>query len=267
LPAGITTQLSWHTNLRQAWDKLSAFRHHPLGEVKNIAANIHDQLKKKYKHSFSHEPEKSQEQYWQYSAENYSYFSPKESVGFKMTSTVKNTELKKYRQLLKRRPEKTGLPHFLMDQGLIKFRFLLDYGSFRDIQRHRNGVCRMPLLTTKRGFNDWYLEQLPDYLRKEAKKLIIVQKKAINALKVDEKIKQYYIAMGFNVDCEVAYGLPATCYVAELRSSRYVHPTLRKIAHQMVGALGKKFPELKINADLEPSDWDVRRGSQDITEK
>jgi len=37
LPAGITTQLSWHTNLRQAWDKLSLLRHHPLPEVKNVA--------------------------------------------------------------------------------------------------------------------------------------------------------------------------------------------------------------------------------------
>lgn len=267
LPAGITTQLSWHTNLRQAWDKLSAFRHHPLGEVKNIAADIHNQLKKKYSHSFSHQPEKAQEQYWKYAAEDFSYFFPKDSVQFKMTTTINNLELKKYRQLLKIRPEKTGLPHFLMDLGLIEFKFLLDYGSFRDIQRHRNGVCRMPLLTTKRGFNDWYLEQLPDYLRKEAKKLIASQRKLINSLKTDQKTKQYYIAMGFNVDCQVAYGLPATCYVAELRSSRYVHPTLRKIAHQMVVALEKKFPDLKLNADLEPSDWDVRRGMQDITEK
>jgi len=122
-------------------------------------------------------------------------------------------------------------------------------------------------LSTKRGFNDWYLQQLPSNLEKEAKKLISSQKREIAKLKADPVSKQYYIAMGFNVDCDVTYGLPATCYVAELRSSRYVHPTLRKIAHRMVKELGRKYPLLKLNADLEPSDWDVRRGMQDITEK
>jgi thymidylate synthase ThyX len=33
LPAGITTQLSWHTNLRQAADKLAILQHNPLPEV------------------------------------------------------------------------------------------------------------------------------------------------------------------------------------------------------------------------------------------
>jgi len=36
LPAGVTTQLSWHTNLRQAHDKLAFLRHHPLLEVRNL---------------------------------------------------------------------------------------------------------------------------------------------------------------------------------------------------------------------------------------
>ncbi|MFO7807526.1 MAG: FAD-dependent thymidylate synthase, partial [Candidatus Moraniibacteriota bacterium] len=53
LPAGITTQLSWHTNLRQAWDKLSWFRFHPLPEVQEIAGEMHRKLKNKYEKSFS----------------------------------------------------------------------------------------------------------------------------------------------------------------------------------------------------------------------
>jgi thymidylate synthase ThyX len=267
LPAGITTQLSWHTNLRQAWDKLSTFRYHPLPEVRQIAQQMHDMLKKKYKHSFAHVLEEGQESYRKFVAEKYSYFFAKKPTVFSFSTTVRNSELDAYAPLLQKRPEKTGLPHFLMDLGLAKFRFLLDYGSFRDIQRHRNGVCRMPLLTIKRGFHKWYLSQLPAETRKKAEELIKDQMRQIRALKAPKEILQYYIAMGFLVDCEVTYGLPATVYVAELRSSRYVHPTLREIAHKMHGTLCKKFPRLKMNCDLEPSDWDVRRGLQDITRK
>ncbi len=267
LPAGITTQLSWHTNLRQAGDKLAVFMHHPLPEVKEIAKEMMDKLKKKYPESFSHIFTKKQKDYRKYCAEKYNYFKSSKKVNFDFKTTIKPGELKKYKDIFRKRPEKTGLPIFLGELGQIQFSFLLDYGSFRDIQRHRNGVCRMPLLTTQRGFSRWYLDQLPDDLKKQAKQLITLQKKEIDKMKVPAEIKQYYIALGFNVDCRVTYALPATVYVIELRSSRYVHPTLRKIAHQMYESLSKKFPELKMHVDLEPDDWDVRRGSHDIKMK
>ncbi|MCX6712543.1 MAG: hypothetical protein NT041_02570, partial [Candidatus Vogelbacteria bacterium] len=151
--------------------------------------------------------------------------------------------------------------------GNVTFDFLLDFGSFPDIQRHRNGVCRMPLLTTGFGFNNWYLDQLPEAVRKEAQKLIKEQIVAIKQLKTTPEDKQYYIAMGFNVACRVTYGLPATLYVVELRSGVTVHPTLRQVAHKMYQSLQKMFPSLIIYPDLEKDDWDIRRGLQDIKEK
>ena len=125
----------------------------------------------------------------------------------------------------------------------------------------------MPLLTTDIGFNNWYLEQLPDDLKIEAQNLIVKQKTAINQLEIAPEIRQYYIAMGFNVACRVSYGLPAAVYVVELRCGKAVHPTLRKVAHKMHDTLQKEFPNLKLHSDLERDDWDVRRGQQDITNK
>jgi thymidylate synthase ThyX len=264
LPAGITTQLSWHTNLRQAFDKLSILRHNPLPEVKEIAKNILEKLKEKYPQSFSHPEISEQEKYRQEFSEKHNFFSPENHPRFEMRTNVSESELNNYKDILKSRPEKTGLPHFLSELGSITFDFWLDYGSFRDIQRHRNGVCRMPLLNTQLGFNEWYLEQLPEELRINAQELILEQNKAIESLETTPEIKQYYTALGFNVPCRVTYGLPATVYVVELRSSRYVHPTLRKIAFQMRESLINKFPDLKLNCDLEPDDWDARRGLQDI---
>ncbi len=268
LPAGITTQLSWHTNLRQAWDKLALLRHHPLPEVKKTAEKIYALLKEKYPSSFSHYLEPKQENYRRKINEEYNYYKPTYvTTPFFYSSTISAEELDQYKTLIQSRPPKIGLPHFLSELGMITFNFLLDYGSFRDIQRHRNGVCRMPLLTTDFGFNIWYLEQLPLNLQQEAERLISEQKMAINKLEVSLETKQYYTALGFNVACKTTYALPAAVYVTELRSGKGVHPTLRKIAHLMHYAIMEIYPDMKIMTDLDPDEWDVRRGLADITQK
>jgi len=267
LPAGITTQLSWHTNLRQAWDKLSLLRHHPLTEVKEVAEDMLNKLQEKYSHSFSHKLYEEQEKFRISTTEEYSYFPAKTMSSLAMKTTVDNEELEQYQNVIDSRPIKTNLPVFMADLGSFTFEFNMDYGSFRDIQRHRNGTCRMPLLTTELGFNEWYLEQLPEDLKKEAEKLLSEQKERIEKLEADPKVKQYYVAMGFNVHCRTTYPLPAAIYVIELRAGRTVHPTLRKIAHQMAEAVTKKYPNLKMHVDLSLDDWDVRRGSHDIVEK
>lgn len=267
LPAGITTQLSWHTNLRQAWDKLSLMRHHPSKEMSQIAEEILNELKNKYPHSFSHELHKKQEDYREFIMSKHDYFNPKKHPKFKFETNINKNKLKEYKQIFSKRPEKTGLPYFLAELGNITFNFLLDYGSFRDVQRHRSGICRMPLLTTKFGFNVWYLNQLPKDLKSEAEKLIKEQITAVKKLKATPEEIQYYIALGFNVPCRMAYTLPAMTYVIELRSSKYVHPTLRMIAHKMMNSFEKMFPSIKLHCDLDPDDWDIRRGLQDIKEK
>ena len=268
LPAGITTQLSWHTNLRQAHDKLALMVHHPLPEINKLAKTMLGKLKEKYDNSFSQTYDREQLTFRQWLNDKHNYFVEKKYNGdFSARHNIDKKALKTYSGLIKKRPTKTGLPNFLAELGNVTFEFLLDFGSFRDIQRHRHGVCRMPLLTTKYGFNKWYLEQLPKDLRQEAEKLIKEQIAEIKKLKASPEVAQYYIAMGFNVTCRVSYGLPATVYVVELRSGRMVHPSLRVVAHKMYNYLRQTFPELLIHADLSLDDWDVRRGLQDIKEK
>lgn len=269
LPAGATTQLSWHTNLRQAHDKLVLLKYHPLEEIRIVAEQIHTKLKEKYPHSFGHKTYDEQEKYRKLTTEQYTYFFDKtiKAHSFSAQSTINKKDIGAYKKILAKRPQKTNLPTFLEELGLITYQFPIDFGSFRDIQRHRKGVCRMPLLTTAIGFAEWYIEQLPKDLQIEARVLIKEQIKAIKALKVSKEITQYYIAMGFNVTCRVTYGLPAAVYTMELRSGKLVHPTLRKIAHHMHRSLHKFFPDMALHADLDLDDWDVRRGMQDITEK
>lgn len=268
LPAGTTTQLSWHTNLRQAWDKLALLRHNPLKEVRDVAAEIHEKFKEKYANSFSHKLYEKTEEYRGYIGDKYTFFDPENFPReFTYSTNIDPEELKEYMDVIEKRPPKTNLPHFLSDLGHMRFRFLMDFGSFRDIQRHRNGVCRMPLLSTKHGFHQWYINQLPADMATEARALIASQEQAINQLDTNDISKQYYVAMGYNVPTQIMYALPPTVYVTELRSGKMVHPTLREVAFKMHDAIMESFPFMTMYSDLDPDDWDVRRGSQDITNK
>ncbi|MDO8442848.1 MAG: FAD-dependent thymidylate synthase, partial [bacterium] len=77
LPAGITTQLSWHTNLRQAHDKLDLLKHHPLAEIREVAEEILANIRSKYAHSFVHPVFEEQEEYREFLGKKYNYFSEK----------------------------------------------------------------------------------------------------------------------------------------------------------------------------------------------
>ncbi len=269
LPAGVTTQLSWHTNLRQAWDKLSWLMFHPLEEVREVAKQIFALLQEKYSHSFGFDLTEEQKGYIQQAMEIQSYVAPDhfEDADFAFSTTINPQDVAQYDELLRQRPKYTPLPYMLKELGDVTFQCTLDFGSFRDLQRHRNGVCLMPLLTARLGFNEWYLNELPEQVREEAQGLLERQNARIALLQCDEKTAQYYLPMGYNVRTRVTYGLPASVYVTELRSGRTVHPTLRKVAHKMHESMRQTFPTLHLYSDLSADDRDVRRGKQDILEK
>lgn len=268
LPAGICTQLSWHTNLRQAAEKIALLQHHPLPEIKEIAEIIHTTLQEKYPSSFSHKKYEAQEAYREIEVGSFSYYHNPHSSDFLFKTNIKNEDFELYQEtLIKNRPIKTNLPSFLDELGGCWCDYLLDFGSARDAQRHRNGVFRMPLLTTHFGFHSWYLGQLSDHLRQKAVTLITEQTERINLLDVSEENRQYYIPLGFLVSCRTYYSLPQMVYVTELRSGITVHSTYREVAHKMHYALKKEFPELVVHSDLNENDWDLRRGTQDIIKK
>ena len=276
LPAGATTQLSWTTNLRQAYDKLSQLQHHPLDEIKIIAEQCLKQLKEKYPSSFSHRKDDAKEKYYDLLKKelHYSDYEDRQfdNETLNYTTNIDNLELEKNAlEAISQRPKRTELPKFLERYGLYNTQFLLDYGSFRDLQRHRNGLCRIPILNNKHGFHPWYLNQLPQNIREKAELLLTEQFNAIDVLKntsgVNDTTLQYYYPMGCNVLCELVYSLPEMVYVIELRSGSTVHPTLRKIAKKMCEVIALNHPKLKLYADMNQDTWDIKRGTQDIQKK
>jgi thymidylate synthase ThyX len=280
LPAAITTQLSWHTNLRQADDHLSRLEYHLLLEVSDLATNIRTEFTKRYLLGFGKSAalsgvgtrettieERVARQKWnELVADRSTYEFDEIARRYLMTNVEPNFTDDDY-EIITTRPRGCVLPHSLGSHGQIRYCNLLDFGSFRDIQRHRNGVCKMPLLTTRFGFDPWYLNQLDDITRIEAIDLIREQRKAIDGLEPSPDIAQYYTALGFRVQVDLTYTLPAAVYVMELRSGKTVHPTLRAMIHDMIGKFRHFHPSVALHVDMDPDGWTVRRGTQTIVEK
>jgi len=275
LPAGCTTFVGWHTNLRQAWDHLKELSFHPLHEVRVIASTTLANLKEKYPNSFNFKSYPEQDAFLQECSET-TYFEPglitllyewMEFVAFECSTDIAQERMSdKAVELLSMRPEKTELPDWFNKYGKFNFLFLLDFGSFRDLQRHRSCTQLMPLLTTTCGFNKWYLESMPDELKVEVEQVLKTQEKRIAKIS-DPLIRQYYIAMGYNVFCNVTAGLPSAVYIAELRSGQAVHPTLRKVAQKMGAFISNCVPQMALHCDNSEDEWSTIRGKHDIVKK
>lgn len=267
LPAGATTYASWHTNLRQAHDHLKEMRNHPLEEVRTTALEILKSLQSKYSSSFLHKEYPLEEEYIKKSIGEFAYYDEKSIKKFSYKVRLDLKGLKVHQKLLKERPAKAELHQRFRQYGDMVFSFPLDFGSYRDLQRQRSAVQEMPLLSTKHGFYPWYLEQLPKDLRKEAEKVLKDQEKRIAKLKTTPEVKQYYTAMGYTVAVKMSCHLPSAVYIAELRSSDTVHPTLRVQAQRMGDAIKASVPGIAMHHDTSPGTWNIKRGNQDIVRK
>ena len=263
LPAGCTTFVGWHTNLRQAWDHIRDMMFHPLQEVRDVARTMLANLKEKYPNSFGFKTYAEQDEYLN-KCSALEYFDLDQSPLF--WSTHRFSKDDRLQKVLVGRPQKTELPDWTNRYGQIQFRFLLDFGSFRDIQRHRSCTQVMPLLTTRHGFNNWYIDSLPAELREHVQANLSDQEVELRTIE-DPIIRQYYVAMGYNVACEVTAGLPSAVYIAELRSGQTVHPTLRLVAQDMGRTLRNIFPEMALHCDFTPDEWSTARGRHDIVKK
>lgn len=268
LPAGCLTFVGWHTNLRQAWDHLKELSFHPLAEIRDVAAKMLGALQEKYPSSFSFKSYPEQDD-WLNEASKLTYNDLKWTEHFiseHRLQTIMLTHRPQLRHLLETRPVKTELPDFFERYGQMTFTFPLDFGSFRDLQRHRSCVQAMPLLTTEWDVHPWYLDQLPEGLREEVEATIDIQEKAIEEIG-DLSVRQYYVAMGYRVVCEVVAGLKSAVYIAELRSTQAVHPTLRPIAQEIGHFLKSLLPFMALHCDMGPDEWTTIRGKHDIVKK
>ena len=298
LPIGTTTLLSWTTSLRAARDNLRRLKYHPLPEVQEAARNIFAELSRKYPHSFTgNEMDASdspRDAYAAKFAERTHFvsvddikrqFSPtpeewKNILSGNIVTRNQTVDLKGLRQneaeALSLRPQSAALPWRMEAYGRYNFLFLLDFGSFRDIQRHRNGVCQIPLIDGQFGMNPWYMQQCAEHLSaadaEQLRQDIAAQFAAIDGLKkqgiaATPMLSQYLFPMGMQVLVHTSYSVPETVYVGELRSGKTVHPSLRPIAQKMLEVLEQDISDMALYGDRDEDSWSAKRGEQTISSK
>jgi thymidylate synthase ThyX len=300
LPVGTTTLLSWTTNLRQLRDRLMVLKSHPLEEVREMAMDLFNQSVDKYPNSFngtemdvdssrygerdtyySKFAERDNYQTWS-DIERQQHITADEKEDLKaggMITRKHTVDVDGLNEIeggvLTSRPKWAALPKRLASYGTYNMTFLIDFGSYRDIQRHRNGVCQIPMIDNTFGFNDWYLGELKRLLPEkfsEIKEEISAQLTKIHTLsdegiEVDTLKSQYLYPMGMNIACNVTYSVPQMVYVSELRSGKMVHSSLRPIAQNMAKVLEENHTGIALYIDWDASNWDAKRGEQTIMEK
>lgn len=267
LPAALSTQLSWTGNFDNMNNHIAWLRTHPLAEVRDVASTMLHALKKSYPNSFSQVDNQDMMDYY---SQTEHYFKPEPTLFQDTPLFVSNLDkvsiAKAHTTQLAHRPRHVRLPATLSKYGTYTGRFTLDYGSFRDIQRHRGGRCEMPILNTDYGFHEWYIDTLPEVIQEEARTLVAKQTIAIKELAEvhGEEIAQYLCVLGYRVPVEIEYDLPQMVYVAELRSGQTVHATLREVAIKMLETVQYDFPQLKLYGDTTRTEITYRRGTQTI---
>ncbi len=271
LPAGVSTNLAWTTTLRQFADRINILRNHPLEEVQEIADKLEDAMIEVYANSFAKKRYEATETYLGGIAQDCYYYHDPKSPVMKLDHDSINRKAiladPRYKQLIATRPAKTELPKWLGAYGTASFAWTLDFGSFRDVQRHRAVNQRMPLLTADIGFSQWYLNEMTDDLKAAAKKLLDSQHAIITELTDDPIIRQYFWSMGYEISNYLTGDLPALTYLVELRASSKVHPTLAFQAEKMAALLEEHYSELGLQIHLGSvaGQFDVKRGEDTIT--
>ena len=266
LPAGCTTFVAWHTNLRQAHDHLQLMKHNPCVEVRKVAERIHEVLLERYPASFGHKVYPETEEYLAKSAARFA-FTAGEKTHFTFKSNLDLAGLREHQDLLESRPSKTELHQRMRQYGDVEFKFMLDFGSYRDLQRHRSCVQEMPLLTMRHHLHPWYFEQLPEALQRKFTSLNDQQYAQVDGLDLSDAERQYYVAMGYSNPTKITCNLPSAVYIAELRSGPSVHPTVRAVAQKMGESLQEIVPGIAMHHDMSEGVWDIKRGVQDIVAK
>lgn len=269
LPAGASTRVAWSGSVRSFQDHLSSLKQHPLEEVREIGRALHEALYAGYPNSFKH-PEKTYPETDAYlrewAAEGYYHHDPNCPVRTTIEfDGIDYSNLSKHTYALSKRPNRyTTLPYRVRELGVMRLVFQLDFGSYRDLQRHRALEQCMPLLTADFGLEPWYLDQFPNEQHEHVLKFIDQQVELIRELAVSPEQAQYFLPMGFRCAQRITGDLRGLVYMAELRSQPDVHPTLRVRAKEVASILEASIPELKLHHDRSDIDFDVVRGTQDI---
>ncbi|MEM0360258.1 MAG: FAD-dependent thymidylate synthase [Candidatus Diapherotrites archaeon] len=124
------------------------------------------------------------------------------------------------------------------------FDILVDFGAFRDIQRHRMCTQTTQLLSTDHGYSIPQ-EIIECGLKKEFEKCMSSAKELFDSMRQEMPFEaQYCVPLAFKKRVLFTWNLRELWHFIKLRSSRAGHESYRKIAQQCYAELKEKHPLL-----------------------
>lgn len=274
IPASALTNLSVHMTIRQLNDMTARLSGHPLVEVVEIAHEMKRVLADRYPDACVPEytPYDREYVYWLAMGGTSAWYNTSKSLHlvdrpYRISTTgVLRHEVAAF---LSKRPKYAAIPNHMQNDLSFTLEGAMDYGTWRDLQRHRRNTGAPPMLTADYGFQTWYAARLSDYLREDdavrfsnSTVLLITKFRDSCTEPVQD---QYRLPIGMNVVFSYTFGLAQAVYLAELRSGNTVHPILRPFAQALAEDL-EETHGVKVYYDKEPARFDLKRGTQTITE-
>jgi thymidylate synthase ThyX len=263
LPAGTGTNVAAVLNMRDARDMISSLKAHPNTEFKNIGEKMETTLEKVCGILLRHtEPNpflitpKSLGSI----SEKFDIMDPSWYVDFYKlnpsfnasyeTSKFESTVADLYRmgwqtfcRLMDQRDEHSEVPDVFKT---IRFDFdvMMDYGSYRDLQRHRRCEQFAEPLTSDYG----YLTP-DDIIGTDMEEKYKLAMESINAfddeeIKYDQNYLQYLVPLGYLHRSVFIMDLKELYYITELRTKPQGHVSYRRVAYEMYDLANKKLPNL-----------------------
>lgn len=166
-------------------------------------------------------------------------------------------------------------PHL---SNALRFRMSsqMDFRSYRDIHRHRNGFRPQPLLQMRGGLHAYYTDNLPQHLADKAKEMFEEQaaefKIALANCQTEHAYmshmleQQYATPMGAEVPYYFECDLNQIVYMQERRTDTDSHQTARIEMMAAYDQLQQILPGLKVHVDLKSNNFSLKRGDQTFKE-
>jgi hypothetical protein len=141
--------------------------------------------------------------------------------------------------IFENRGEKEAVPAGL-GVGQLIFSGFIDFGAYRDLQRHRRGFQFKLQPTIRFGY------QLPEFIV-ERDDLLQVCEEAIEAIEAEHRKtgSEYFTLLAHNVQFTYICTVEQAIYLIELRTSPAGHVSYRHFAQDMAKCLFQAFPELE----------------------
>jgi len=270
LPCGASTSLAWKGSLRRLRERCTEMSYHPLEEVREVAQQVHDALLARHPNSFKpgflnpNGAPRDTKHYYNRRIHPLDFGEGPNLIASWMPDVHDDIDIV-YEEKDYLRAESDHSIYFHVGGNI-------DFGSARDLLRHRPGLNRVPMVGDPNQpvqFSEWYAKVLRELDPNRFAEIEASMKHVVNKVELSAKNKQYLYPMGTLVAVKLIWNLGQMRYVIPLRTKTSVHPTLREWMWKLHAQVIGRYPAAGnvLTIDGLPHYMASDRGNQTIKER